>query len=174
MLLKKAKNYSNKENVGIEYVEEDMLTFRRADSFDLIISMFSSFGYFTNPEDDFKVLDNAYYSLKRGGKILIDVRGKEVHAMANVTSYSHQMPNGDFIFHRTEVNDDWTRSISDWVYLQGEKAYKFKMEFNLYSGVELRALLKKAGFKDVMLYGDLKGGAYNHHAKRLVVLAEKK
>lgn len=174
MLLEKARYYSDRENVNIEYIEENMLTFKRSDAFDLVISMFSSFGYFSNPEDDFRVLENAYHSLKSDGKILMDVRGKEIHAMANVTSYSQEMPNGDLIFHRTEVNDDWTRSRSDWVYVKGEKAHRFKMEFNLYSGSELRALLKKAGFSDVKIYGDLKGSAYNHNAKRLVVLAQKR
>jgi SAM-dependent methyltransferase len=172
-LLNKARSYANKENVETETIEENMLTFRREESFDLVISMFSSFGYFSNPEDDLKVLENAYHSLKSGGKILLDVRGKEIHAMANITSFSQQMPNGDLIFHRTEINDDWTRSISEWVYVKGEKAHKFKMEFNLYSGSELRALLKKAGFSQVRIYGDLKGSAYNHNAKRLVILAEK-
>lgn len=172
-LLEKAKDYSAKENASIEYLEADMLTFKRSNSFDLIINMFSSFGYFSDPEDDFRVLENAYHSLKNGGKIIMDVRGKEIHAMANITSFSQEMPNGDLIFHRTEVNDDWTRSNSDWVHVRGGKAQKFKMDFNLYSGSELRALLKKAGFHEVRIYGDLKGAAYNHNAKRLVVLAVK-
>ncbi|WP_455212287.1 class I SAM-dependent methyltransferase [Kaarinaea lacus] len=173
MLLRKASDYSYKENLEIEYIEENMLTFRRQDTFDLVISMFSSFGYFSNPEDDFIVLENAYGSLKQGGKLLLDVRGKEIHAMANVKSFSQEMPNGDLIFQRTQVNDDWTSSNSEWVYIKGDKAHKFNMTFNLYSAAELRALLKKAGFSGVRVCGDLNGNAYNYNAKRLVVLAEK-
>lgn len=173
MLLERAQDYSDMEKVNIEFIEEDMLTFTRPDSFDLVISMYSSFGYFSHPDDDFRVLENAYFSLKNGGKIILDVRGKEIHAMANITSFSQEMPNGDLIFHRTEVNDDWTRTNSDWICVKGDKAHKFKMDFNLYSGSELRSLLKKAGFSDARIYGDLKGGPYNHTAKRLVVLAEK-
>ncbi|MCG8608266.1 hypothetical protein MJD09_25190 [bacterium] len=37
-----------------------MRNFRRTESFDLIINMFSSFGYFENPGDDLKVLENVY------------------------------------------------------------------------------------------------------------------
>lgn len=173
MLLKKALDYSNTENLNIKFIQEDMLTFRRENFFDLVISMFSSFGYFTNPEDNFKVLENAFYSLKKGGKILIDVRGKEIHAMANITDFSTTMSNGDRIFQRTEVNDDWTSTESEWVYIQGDKAHTFKLELNLYSGAELRELLYQAGFSDVNVYGDLKGSPYNQNAKRLVVLAQK-
>lgn len=173
ILIEKAQEYSIKENVNVEYLEEDMLTFKRHESFDLVISMYSSFGYFSDPDDDFRVIKNMFYSLKPGGKVLIDVRGKETHAMENVTDVSYKMPNGDLIFQRSEVNGDWTRSDTDWVYVSGENAYKFRMSVNLYSGAELRSLLRKAGFSEVTVYGDLKGGAYNHNAKRLVIVAEK-
>lgn len=173
MLLEKAREYSDRENVTVEYIEENMLTFQRSESFDLVISMFSSFGYFSDPDEDFKVIENVYDSLKPGGKFLIDVRGKEIHAMANVTCFTQELPNGDIIFHRTGVNDDWTRSKTDWFYVTDGKTHKFGMSVNLYCGSELRALLQKAGFSGVRVYGDLKGGPYNHNAKRLVVVAEK-
>lgn len=173
MLLTNALEYSTREGVSVEYVEDNMLSFKRSNAFDLVICMFSSFGYFSDPEDDFRVIENVYHSLKPGGKFLIDVRGKEIHAMDNAKNFSQEMSNGDIIFHRSKVNKDWTRSDADWVYVSGKKAYKFQMSVNLYSGAELRTLLQKAGFSAVKVYGDLKGGPYDHNAKRLVVVAEK-
>ena len=96
-LLEKARSYALNKNLSVDYVEENMLTFKKADSYDLIVSMYSSFGYFNNPSDDVKVLENVYLSLRTGGKFVLDVRGKEIHAMANVTSFSQKMPNGDYI-----------------------------------------------------------------------------
>lgn len=172
-LLGKARDYATKENVSIEFIEEDMLTFRRSESFDLIVNLFSSFGYFRNPEDDIKVLENAYYSLKNRGRILLELRGKENHAMGYAETLSYEMPNGDLIFQRTETNNDWTSSNSTWVYVQGEHAKTYLMNYNLYSGAELRELLRKVGFRNVRIYGDLKSAPYNHNAKRLVLVAEK-
>lgn len=48
------------------------------------------------------------------------------------------------------------------------------MTFNLYSGSELIALLKKVGVSEVAIYGDLKGNPYHHNVKRLVALGAKK
>ncbi|MDY6857585.1 MAG: class I SAM-dependent methyltransferase [Thermodesulfobacteriota bacterium] len=172
-LIEKAQKYSEKENVSVEYIKENMLIFKRPESFDLVINMYSSFGYFSDPEDDFRVLENTYNSLRPGGKLLIDVRGKEIHAMENVTEFSQEMPNRDLIFHRSEVNEDWTRSDAEWIYIRDGSAYKFKMSVNLYCGSGLRALLQKAGFSGVQVYGDLKKRPYNQNAKRLVVVAEK-
>lgn len=173
ILIEKAKEYSINKDINVEFIQENMLTFNRPESFDLVISMFSSFGYFSDIDDDLRVIENVFCTLKSGGKLLMDVRGKEIHAMENVTSFSQEMPNGDLIFHRSKVNEDWTRSDADWVYVSGEMAHKFQMSVNLYSGAELRALLQKAGFATVKVYGDLNRGLYDHTAKRLVIVAEK-
>ena len=61
----------------VEIVRADMREFTRPESFDLILSMWTSFGYFENPGDDQKVLKNVYQSLTDGGKFLLDVAGKE-------------------------------------------------------------------------------------------------
>ena len=45
-LLDKAKERSSVEKIKIEWILNDMRDFIRRDSFDLILSMFTSFGYF--------------------------------------------------------------------------------------------------------------------------------
>ena len=52
-LLRQAKDLARKESVSIEWVHEDMRSFLRPETFDLAISMFTSFGYFDDRRDDF-------------------------------------------------------------------------------------------------------------------------
>ncbi len=172
-LLDKAKQYASKTHTHVDFIQGDMRTYKKAKSFDLAINMFSSFGYFEVPGDDFIVLENVFASLKSGGVLVLDVRGKEIHAMNFRDSLSQTMPNGDLIFETIKVNDDWTRSEGTWVYVKGERAHRFDIIFNLYSGAELRLLLEQAGFHQIMLYGDLAGSPYNHNAKRLIAVAKK-
>ena len=172
-LLGKAREYASRQNATIEFVEDDMRNFKRVQAFDLILNMYSSFGYFSNFEEDRRVLENAYFSLKSGGQILLDLRGKEVHAMRFTETVSSAMPNGDLIFQRTKTNDDWTRSITTWVYVRGQQVETWEVSLNLYSGAELRNLLKSVGFKEVRLYGHLKGSPYNHSAERLIAVDKK-
>lgn len=172
-LLDKASEYSVKENLEIEFIREDMRNFRLEDTYDLVINMYSSFGYFDNPNEDYLVLDNIYHSLKKGGKFLLDVRGKEIHAMENREVYSHELPSGDLIIHKNKVRDGWTSIDSEWIYIKGGRAFNFPMHYNLYSGSELRMLMIKGGFKNIRLYGDLKGHPYNQNAKRLIAVGEK-
>jgi SAM-dependent methyltransferase len=79
-LLGKAQERAEFEKLSIEWVREDMRAFVRANGFDLVINLFTSFGYFATVEEDLSVLQNALCSLKPGGQFVIDVMGKEVLA----------------------------------------------------------------------------------------------
>lgn len=173
LFLEKAKAYADQEGTTIELIQEDMRRFQRPAAYDLVISMYSSFGYFDDPADDLTVLRHIFESLKPGGRFLLDLRGKEVHAMNFRETISSAMPNGDLIIQRTRNTPDWTKAITSWIYLSGNRAESFEVSLNIYSGVEMRTLLLDTGFSDVRLFGGLKGSPYDHTAKRLIVLAEK-
>src|SRR5512135_491590 len=49
-MLQKARRSAAREGVDVEWVQEDMRTFCRRDAFDLVISLFTSFGYFSDEE----------------------------------------------------------------------------------------------------------------------------
>lgn len=172
-LLQKARDYAQAEDVAVEFIEDDMRSFRRPDYFDLVISMFSSFGYFDDAADDLKVLENTYSSLKSGGCLLLDVRGKEIHAMAKISSDASTMPNGDRILQYSRVDAGWGSTTNEWIYLQGNSAQSFSVRYNLYSAVELSNMLRQTGFTQVQVFGSLSGTAYDLDAKRLVIVAKK-
>jgi len=81
-LLNKARARARSARVKIEWVKKDMRDFVRPDAFDLVISMFTSFGYFDDKGEDAQVLGNVFASLKPGGVCLFDVMGKE--RLANI------------------------------------------------------------------------------------------
>lgn len=76
-LLDTAKAKAKAAKVKIEWVWVDMRDFLRPDSFDLVLSMLTSFGYFDRQDEDRLVLRNMFANLKAGGVCLIDVAGKE-------------------------------------------------------------------------------------------------
>ncbi|MBN2129914.1 MAG: class I SAM-dependent methyltransferase, partial [Sedimentisphaerales bacterium] len=65
-------------DLSIEFVQEDMRDFCRPGGFDAVLNLFTSFGYFGARADDRRVVENAYRSLRPGGRFLIDVVGKEI------------------------------------------------------------------------------------------------
>jgi len=64
-LLGKAREHAAKSGASVEWIEQDMRNFVRPASFDLACSLFTSFGYFQDEQDDLRVLRNIHQSLKR-------------------------------------------------------------------------------------------------------------
>jgi SAM-dependent methyltransferase len=112
-LLDRARAKASAARVKIEWVQLDMRDFVRPDSFALVLSMFTSFGYFDDKREDMMVLENMFTSLQPGGACLIEVLGKERLAKILQPTSSTVLPDGTLLVERHEIFDDWTRVRMD-------------------------------------------------------------
>jgi ubiquinone/menaquinone biosynthesis C-methylase UbiE len=172
-LLEKARNYALETGTQIEWIEEDMRHFVREESFDLAISLFTSFGYFAKPEENLLVLQNIFRSLKPGGYCVLDMMGKERIAARNQSTIVHELKDGALMIERPKVVEDWSRMQNEWLMIRGDRVRRFQFSHSIYSGQELKAMFRQAGFSHVKLYGDLDGHEYGVDAQRLVAVAKK-
>jgi SAM-dependent methyltransferase len=172
-LLRRAQERAELEKLGIEWVQEDMRAFVRANGFDLVINLFTSFGYFATVEEDLSVLQNAFRSLKPGGHFVIDIIGKEILAGRFSPSAVEEWQDGTTFVQRREITDDWSRVRSHWMLIRNDKVRHFRFDHTLYSGRELTDLLQRAGFEKIKLFGSLQGIPYGPNAQRLIAVAAK-
>jgi len=172
-LLNKARAKAKAARVNIEWVREDMRDFVRPASFALVLSMFTSFGYFDDRQDDMTVLQNMFTSLQPGGACLIEVLGKERLAKILQPTISTVLPGGTLMVERHEIFDDWTRVRNEWLLIRGGRAKSFNFHHTIYSGQELRDRMERVGFVAVTLHGSLDGDAYGPNAERLVTIGHK-
>lgn len=168
-LLNKARERA--PGAAIEFVEADMREFVRGGAFDLAVNLFTSFGYFETPEEDFAVLRNVRTSLKPGGVFVIDVIGKECLASRPNRTRWVETPGQDLFVQHCSILPGWSRAHMQWLLVQGARALRYDYEHNVYSGQELYALLRSAGFDEVRLFGNLDGAPYDSAAARLVARA---
>lgn len=171
--LDKARERAAAEGVAVEWVLEDMRTFARPGAFDLALSMFTSFGYFDDKDEDLTVLRNVYESLRPGGALIMDVVGKELLAGKFVHAISKKHPDGTVVIDRREVFDDWTRVRMEWTIIRGNDVRVYTIHHTVYSGQELKDRFAAAGFADVKLYGSMDGAAYDRQADRLIAIGRK-
>ena len=128
MALDRARAHAAAEHAAVEFVEQDMREFVRPDSFDLAVSLFTSFGYFESTDDERRVLRNLHQSLRPGGTLVMDVVGKEVLARAFEATRSARVDDGTLIVWRTAVADDWTRVAGEWLALRDGVARSFTVD----------------------------------------------
>ena len=172
-LLEKARKRATDAGVDIEFVEADMRDFVRPDAYDLVINMFTAFGYFDDKEEDVGVLRNVRSSLRAGGALVMDVVGKEWLAQHFEPTQSTELDDGTLIVRTHEVFDGWSRLRNEWFLIRGDEIKRFRFHHTVYSGQELKSKLLEAGFEQVDLFGDLRGGEYGTEAERLVAVARR-
>ena len=167
-----AKRSAKELGVDVKFVVDDMLHYQKDGFYDLIISYFSSFGYFESRDDDLKVARNVAASLRDQGKFLIDVVGKEI--LARSYQRKNWLETEDYILlEERVVEKSWTGIRTRWIIIKDGKRTDLNIFHRLYSAVELIDLLRQGGFSDVKVYGDIKGRPYDADASRLVAIATK-
>jgi len=171
--LEQARAAVSREGLQVEFVRSDMREFVRPDSFDGAINVFTSFGYFDDPAEDLKVARHVHDSLRRGARFVVDLNGKEVLAAKFRERDWNRRADGTIVIEERRVLEGWSKIESRWIHIRGNERKESTLVVRPYSGVELSAMLKEAGFREVATFGSLGGTPYDHKAERLVAVAMK-
>jgi hypothetical protein len=135
--------------------------------------MFSSFGYFEDAADDLKVAQILNESLRPGGRLVIDLNGKEILARNFREPDWRQQEDGTFALQERRIRSGWDWIESRWILINAGKIWEGTVSTRIYSGAELVELLTRAGFPSTRLCGNLAGAPYDQSAERLIAIASK-
>lgn len=158
----------------IEVIQGDMREFVREESFDWVMVMWSTFGYFENEEDHGLVLDNIYRSLRSRGRLMLDLVGLEYLCRALEPVHLSEFEDGRLLIERPVLIDEMTRLENEWLLIEGDKVKRTTFTHRVWSGGEMAQLLAMHGFDVIGVYGDYEGGPYDMDAERMLFVAERK
>ena len=170
-MLAEARAAARVAEVEIEFVRRDMRDVPWNNRFDAVISIFTSFGYFGDEEDQ-KVLEAIYGALKPGGKFLIDL----IHRDQVTTSYPLRK------WHEVDGISVWSEHsfdpVSGWLgetyhWHNGSTIQSRRARFRPYSATELEKMLRLAGLESVAIYGDWQQSRFSKNCS-LISLSKKK
>jgi SAM-dependent methyltransferase len=168
VMLSRAAKACADAGVEVEFAQADMYEFVRPGAFDAVVNLYTSFGYFETQEENLQVLRNAHDSLASGGKLVVDLMGKETYAKWAGQPKVVHIENGQ-VFMSDTILDDWTRYRTEWTLVRGGTARHTSLTMYAYSAAELRGLFEAAGFVDVECFGGFDGRPYDNDAIRLIV-----
>ncbi len=172
--LAEAQKRSRDAKATAEWVEGDMRTFCRQGYFDAVVNLYTSFGYFSDPKDDEKVLEKFFQSLRPGGKLLMDLMSREIFQRSMPHKSEKIQPDGSIIRseHRFTQEGRWLEN--KWTYSSStEPPTEAEVGLRLYSKEELCIHLAKAGFVKIETFGDFDGSPYSSSSVHLLVLAQR-
>jgi len=153
-LIQKAK----REGLNVKFREGDArkLPFM-PDTFDVVMILGNSFGYFETIQDDLRVLNEVFRVLKPWGRILLDVADGE-YLRENFRPRSWEwIDKKHFVCRERTLSLDKQRLISRELITHVEKGVivdQFYAE-RLYSKESLTELLKTASFSEITFHGEI-------------------
>jgi len=171
--LGRAGDQAKKEGLSVELIQEDMRRFKRPGAFRLALSLYTSFGYFQDPQDDLRVARNLCESLEPSGRLVMELMGREVLTRIFRSRDWQPVEGGGFFLEERFPSPDWTWVENRWILIQDGQAKEHRISLRLYGAADLSQLLREADFRSVDVFGSLQGAPYDHLAKRLVILASK-
>jgi len=155
-LIQKAKVAAKKEGLKVRFREGDARKLPYpTDSFDVVMILGNSFGYFETIEDDMRVLKEVFRILKPWGRFLLDVSDGEYLREHFQPRSWEWIDKNHFVCRERSLSLDKQRLISREIVSHVEKGVivdQFYAE-RLYDHEGLNELLKKADFSDVIIHG---------------------
>ncbi len=156
---------------GGRLVRGDMRYIPFREGFDLVVNLFTSFGYFSDDRENEKVLREMARVLEPGGRLVIDHINTAALQRTLVREDS-RFGNGFHMLQRRRIEDRRVKKDITITWDNGEITTLCE-DVRLYTDVEMRGLLMSSGFAEVRFFGSTRGEAFNDDSERMIVIAEK-
>lgn len=170
-LLKVAKNNAWKEEVSINFIEADIRHFRLNEKFDLVVNLFTSFGYFEKDEENFSIFSTASNMLEKGGYFVFDFMNRGYVENFLVKESKGQVA-GEVIVQKRRIVGD--RVIKDIIINDNGNTKTFYESVKMYRLKELKEAILEKGLAIKETFGDFKGNKYSEDSSpRIIIIAQK-
>jgi SAM-dependent methyltransferase len=180
-LINQAKNMLKDEYLRhssrLKFEIKDMRNINHLNEFDLIINVFTSFGYFENDADNEKVINGISGALKKGGYFLLDFLNPG-HLVKSLVPFNIKKYNSKVIVQIRNITEKFV--YKDILIFRnhngkGTLAYDhYRERIRLYSLPDFKRMLSKNGLKTMQTFGDYEGNKFSiNNSARLILLAQK-
>jgi len=152
----------------VRYVEGDMRNLAFDSEFDVVVSWFTSFGYFDD-ESNRAVLDGIATALAPGGRLVMDLHNRD-ELMGRWRESACVERNGDILVDRRRFDPLTSRLYVERIVVRENQVRRTSFFTRLFTFTELRQWLLDARFREVDAFGPA-GEPLSHSSARMVVLA---
>ena len=163
-----AKKFENKK---LAFDVHDMREIYKADYFDVIFNLFTSFGYFDDEQDNFKVFDAVKKQLKANGTFVFDYLNAE-KIVANLIPYEEKEIDGIiFKISKSVTENQFIKKEID--FYADEQDWHFEEYVKILYKKDFENLIEQADFKVKTIFGNYKLEPFDPvNSDRLILILE--
>jgi SAM-dependent methyltransferase len=159
------------KNDSLHFTTGDMRHLKFTNRFDLVLNLFTSFGYFHEENDNLLVIESIAQVLKEGGKLVLDY--------LNTAKVSAQLPQSEeivrknitFNVHKFVEEDFIVKNIN---FKSDGKAFSFQEYVRRIDLQKFKAYFKQCGLELIETFGDYHLNPFDEkQSDRLILIAQK-
>lgn len=174
VFLRRARRDAEAQSATVQWIRGDVRNLDFDSEFDVVINVFTSFGYFEDPKDDLKVLEGVRRALKSQGRFLLETLHRDGLLPRFQPQGFDRTPSGSVVLHdrkwdlETDIMDD------DITLIRADGAQtQYRTSVRTRSLREMLALTRQAGLEPEAWYGGLDGSPLTLQSFRLALLSRR-
>jgi len=140
----------------------------RDGSFDAVLNLFTSFGYFEDDHEHEQVLRDVARVLRPGGRFVLDFLNAPA-VRAQLVALDERSVGGRVVVQERSLSEDG-RFVVKRIHLRGD-GRSFLERVRLYDRAELERMLGAIGLVPLEVLGDYDGGPHGASSPRVLILA---
>jgi SAM-dependent methyltransferase len=145
------------------------LPFRSA-AFDVVVNLFTSFGYFASDAEHGAVLDEVARVLRPGGRFVLDYLNAPA-VRAGLVPHDERLAGGSTVVQERRISDDG-RYVVKSIHMSGDSR-TFTERVRLFGRGDLEGMLAARGILTELASGDYDGAAHTAASPRLILLGRR-
>ncbi len=165
------REHAAEASVHARFVAADARTMDLGMQADLIISLWSSFGYY-GEEGDAMVLERIAAHTKPHGHVLIDVENRDYIVRHFVPEEWHEVGERT-VLERRRFDALRGTVLTRRLVLGADGRREYRRELRMYTASELRDQLSRVGLTVTGVFGDYDGSRFGVESKRMITVAER-
>ncbi|MDD1727453.1 MAG: class I SAM-dependent methyltransferase [Methanospirillum sp.] len=166
-----ARSDAEKRGVSVRYLCGDVRKFSDPVAYDGVIHLFSSFGYFSDEENEL-VIRNVSLSLRKNGVFCLDILNRDAF-LKNYPRCSVREKNTDLMIDRNRFDPVSGRLYNSRIVIRDGKRKDTPFFLRLYNPNEILRILTAEGLVVTKIFGDWKGNTFDENSRRMILVARK-
>lgn len=171
VLLKLAEEKNTYDN--LTFYQFDMRHIPFENEFDIVVNLFTSFGYFSSDEENAQVVGNMAKALKPGGEVVIDYLNP-AFVTKHLVPESTRQAEGLLIKEQRWIENGYVKKQITLLDSKRDESSQYFEQVRLFEATQMESMLKGSGFSHIQLFGDYQFAPYQRESSQRMIFYAKK
>jgi len=160
-----------RKSVHVTYRCSDSRSYVAPSTYDCVVHLFSSFGYFSDEENE-QVIHNIACSLNPDGMFCLDILNRDAF-LKDYPRFSVKEKENNLMIDRNQFDPISGRLYNSRIIMRDGNRRDAPFFLRLYNPTEIIRILSENGLSLIKIVGDWTGKPFDEYSKRMIIIARK-